>query len=672
MLRRSLALLVAAILLAVGSASVAEGAKRRAENPRLHAFRSCTNLLTYAQRNGTRIIRDTPLAPVSLRPPTPVPIQEDAGSGGEGGGTAPAAPQPVSGRETPADSPTNVQEQGVDEPDWVKASGSTVLVAAGERLHALDARRSPPTKLDSIPLAGAGNELLVRGNRALAITRMGFGGGDAVAAQGGIVPPQQWLGRTRFTEIDISDPRALKVVKTYDVEGDYTSARLTGATVRVVLTTPARGIEMPETNAGLTPSVVRRRWVRSVRRTRTRAWLPAGILRDRRTGKTRRRAAVRCRQVRRTKRFSGLGTITVLTIDMNRGLPAIDADALMTEGSTVYASQDRLYVASERWLGEDPTRSELLDQSATGLHAFSTKTAGSTDYVGSGEVPGYLLNQWSLSEHEGVLRVATTSMPPWESGARSESAVRTLEEREGRLTQLGAVSGLGAGERIYAVRFMGDTGYVVTFRQTDPLYVIDLANPALRRRSASSRSPATRPTCTRSERGCCSASVRTLTSRAAPGACSCRCSTSPTRPVPPGSTRRGWATTPSPRSRTTTTRSRGGRRGTSPSSRCWRSPAATRGRSRAPPRSGSTAPAGSSASPRSTRATSPSPGRSCSATGCCSYRTRGSSPRPSRRRTRAASPRSRSPSKTPTRPDAPNGRPSSTFLRRPAAALQPP
>ena len=162
---------------------------------------------------------------------------------------------------------------------------------------------------------------------------------------------------------------------------------------------------------------------------------------------------------------------------MNRGLPAIDADALMTEGSTVYASKDRLYVASERWLGEDPTRKELLDQSATGLHAFSTKTAGSTDYVGSGEVPGYLLNQWSLSEHEGVLRVATTSMPPWDSGARSESAVRTLEEREGRLTQLGAVGGLGAGERIYAVRFMGDTGYVVTFRQTDPLYVIDLANP---------------------------------------------------------------------------------------------------------------------------------------------------------------------------------------------------
>ena len=93
-------------------------------------------------------------------------------------------------------------------------------------------------------------------------------------------------------------------------------------------------------------------------------------------------------------------------------------------------------------------------------------------------MPGYLLNQWSLSEHEGTLRAATTSMPPWNSGARSESAVRTLQERDGRLVQVGAVGGLGKGERIYAVRYIGDTGFVVTFRQVDPLYTLDLSDPA--------------------------------------------------------------------------------------------------------------------------------------------------------------------------------------------------
>ncbi|MGH2969422.1 MAG: beta-propeller domain-containing protein, partial [Solirubrobacteraceae bacterium] len=134
-------------------------------------------------------------------------------------------------------------------------------------------------------------------------------------------------------------------------------------------------------------------------------------------------------------------------------------------------------VASERWLGADPTRREILDDAATGLHAFATTSAGETGYAGSGEVPGYLLNQWSLSEHEGVLRVATTSMPPWQTERQSESAVRTLEERAGRLAEIGRVGGLGRGERIFAVRYMGDTGFVVTFREVDPLYTLDLSDP---------------------------------------------------------------------------------------------------------------------------------------------------------------------------------------------------
>ena len=227
-----------------------------------------------------------------------------------------------------------------------------------------------------------------------------------------------------------------------------------------------------------TPGEIRRDWRRAVRRTRTRAWLPSAVVRDRRKGTARRRALVRCRQVRRTRSFSGLGTLTVLTIDMERGLPAVDADALMIDGDTVYASQDRLYVGSQRWLEPDAGRAEILDESATGLHAFSTEKAGETSYVGCGEVPGYLLNQWSLSEHEGTLRVATTSMPPWNSAARSSSAVRTLQERDGRLVQVGEVGGLGKGERIYAVRYIGDTGFVVTFRQVDPLYTLDLSDPA--------------------------------------------------------------------------------------------------------------------------------------------------------------------------------------------------
>jgi hypothetical protein len=85
-----------------------------------------------------------------------------------------------------------------------------------------------------------------------------------------------------------------------------------------------------------------------------------------------------------------------------------------------------------------------------------------------------------MSEHEGFLRVASTDAPIWWDApppGEPESRVTVLEQAGGSLETVGEVTGLGRGERIFAVRFLGETGYVVTFRQVDPLYVVDLSDP---------------------------------------------------------------------------------------------------------------------------------------------------------------------------------------------------
>ena len=194
--------------------------------------------------------------------------------------------------------------------------------------------------------------------------------------------------------------------------------------------------------------------------------MPSATLRNRRTGRKRKRAIVACDDVRRTPRFTGVGMLTVLTVDLERGLPAVDADSVMTDADTVYASPGSVYVAtSGGWERND-----------TSIHRFDIAGAErtATEYRASGQVPGDLLNQFSLSEHNGVLRAATTE----DSGRGSQSHVTVLETRSGRLEKIGQVSGLGRTERIYAVRFIEDRGYVVTFRETDPLYTLDLADPA--------------------------------------------------------------------------------------------------------------------------------------------------------------------------------------------------
>jgi hypothetical protein len=171
--------------------------------------------------------------------------------------------------------------------------------------------------------------------------------------------------------------------------------------------------------------------------------------------------------------------LTVLTIDMRKGLPAVDSDSLMTDAQTVYASRSNLYVATQRWL-EQPTTRAPLPAVTTAIHQFDTSEPDRTEYRATGVVTGFLLSQWSLSEYKGDLRVASTDEPVWFQGreARQSESFMTVLRRDGSaLLPIGRVGNLGKGERIYAVRFIDDLGFLVTFRQVDPLYVIDLSPP---------------------------------------------------------------------------------------------------------------------------------------------------------------------------------------------------
>jgi uncharacterized secreted protein with C-terminal beta-propeller domain len=154
----------------------------------------------------------------------------------------------------------------------------------------------------------------------------------------------------------------------------------------------------------------------------------------------------------------------------------------MMGSGTVYASADALYLASQSWFAiplAGVVRPEPTGMT-TEIDKFDTSQPDTTSYEASGSVSGFLLNQWSLSEYKGNLRVASTDLPSWWSSSprqASETAVHVLAQRDRKLVEVGRVGGLGHGENVYAVRFTGATGFVVTFRQIDPLYTLDLSDP---------------------------------------------------------------------------------------------------------------------------------------------------------------------------------------------------
>ena len=449
-----------AVALAAGGAP-AGGQETTAEKPPvLKPVDSCRALARYARRHSKATV-------IASQPgrrgqgPFAVPLADEAPAAGQGGGGGAA------GNDF---SRTNVQEEGIDEPDPVKTDGSHLFVAGGGEGHmilALDARAETPRLVGSVTLPGEDAEILLSGDRILAIS-WGEGG------------PSGYEDATILSEVDVSNPAAMRVLRTEKVEGAYLSARLHGDVARVAISTPPRAIvvEEPE-DEDWTAAERRAAARRAVARAPLGTWRPNEVVADRTTGVRTRRGAVPCGEVRRPREYSGLGMLSVLTVDLRAGLPAVDADAVFAEGHELYAGNDGIYIALEEWIDPETGFEDLPSGSVTSIHKFSIAGA-ETAYSASGSVPGYMLSQWAMSEHGGHLRTATTNVPPWLDEDRppeSDSQVIVLAERDGALVEVGRAGGLGRGESIYAVRFMGDRGFVVTYEEIDPLYVLDLSVP---------------------------------------------------------------------------------------------------------------------------------------------------------------------------------------------------
>jgi hypothetical protein len=413
------------------------------------------------------------------------PATADRAAGGAEG-----APATAPMREGVDFSGTNVQEAGVDEPDLVETDGRTVYAIADGAVRFTDVSGGAPRALAPpfTPDDATPTGLLLHDDRLVVIAETGgvWAGPamrGATIVQADVISTVPWTPpRAVLVELDVADPAHPAVVTRTTVDGSVVGARRAGDTLRVVLSTATQRIPLtqPATASPAAERAAARANRRAVLRARAAAWLPRIRVRNAETGVVRTGPAVACTAVSRPTRFAGVGMLTVLTMDVPNGLRVLDSDAVMSDGDLVYASATGLYIATPRWFdpaaaGDAPPRGSTL------VHKLDTSDPARTTYRASGVVAGWLLDQFSMSEHDGRLRVASTEEPDWWAGeddGASESRVTVLAERNGRLVREGLVTGLGKGERIHAVRFIGDRGYVVTFRQVDPLYVVDLSDPA--------------------------------------------------------------------------------------------------------------------------------------------------------------------------------------------------
>lgn len=359
----------------------------------------------------------------------------------------------ASSAEPEAKTGTNNQVENVDEADFVKFNGKYIYQIHNGTLRILKAWPARElNQIGSISINGQPQEMLMNDSTAVIMANDG-----------------QSL---KATIIDISQPSSPRMLTEFEIPGYYKTARLVGDTLRIV-NQDYNGWQMldqAEVNTSdkdwlqTSSSPSRRLNIRPTTQILNGNRRTIDVVKD-------------CKNVYVPKTTAPQELTRIISIDLKA--KKYEETLAYVRPDTVYASERAIYLAQS---GYGDFKGLATQQTA--IHKFAIKKSETARYQAGGVVNGTLINQFAMDEHNDNLRVATygselkgTSFWGGDSQWITASRVQVLTQRGKNLKNIGQSEDLGKGERLYSVRFDGDKGYVVTFRQVDPLYTLDLKNP---------------------------------------------------------------------------------------------------------------------------------------------------------------------------------------------------
>lgn len=369
---------------------------------------------------------------------------------------------------------TNNQIANVDEADIVKTDGQYVYMVANGALRIVEAMN--PRVVSVTRLRGFVRELLVEGNRAVVFSKSAEGrercsyAYDCTVAGDGTA--------TRIDVYDIENRSAPKHVRKIELSGSLMASRRIGTTILTVVADGDNAGNDYETwpsdlhLCGTKEATVRAKFaaLKKANEAIIKAHASLPTLTDQ--GVT----TSMCAGLLNHKLDQVHTFTSIVSFDIHDPKSPIRTATIRSRPGTVFVSENALYMATHRrknrragWYSYYSSIDEVSE-----LHKFRVGSKpDDTRYVGSGTIPGHVLNQFAMDEWNGNLRIATTLGKVPNPNVRSAVSILS-ESSDGNLVRVGAIENLAPGEDLRAIRFDGDRGYLVTFKKTDPLFVVDL------------------------------------------------------------------------------------------------------------------------------------------------------------------------------------------------------
>jgi uncharacterized secreted protein with C-terminal beta-propeller domain len=431
---------------------------------------------------------------------------------------APPPPQnsPSAGADSATDySETNVQVTGVDEADFIKNDGAYIYILAEGKFRIVDAW--PPkqaSEISAVEIEGTPKKLFVHEGRAFIYSSLdriaqnndygfggfnGYGAGDTECTYGYDCDFTGDGRELKITVLDLSDVAAPRMVRETRFSGAYLNSRRIGNAVYSVVVFPAPSIKgLKYQPDGLwNGSLCNKQYTdeqinaifdalkadnqKHILSTDISYWLPSmkDVRYDGDNPQENNALLESCDNFYRTTQKDGANFLSIISTEVSGAAP-FNATTIMGKPGAVYASSSALYVAARHsqhsvyspWFFPD----DNPIKEASTIHKFGlVNNPPAAQYIGSGVVKGRVLNQFAMDEFKGFFRLATTTghLPD----PKTHSTISILEETQGELTVVGKIDNIAPTEDIRSARFMGDKGYIVTFKKTDPLFVFDLSEP---------------------------------------------------------------------------------------------------------------------------------------------------------------------------------------------------
>jgi hypothetical protein len=393
---------------------------------------------------------------------------------------------------------TNNQVQGVDEADFVKTDGYHIYTLNGNRLHIMGVPEFGQLTAQSVTqLEGHPRQMLLDSaqNRLVVFSAVNAhalpDGHPLKPALGDKSEDGGWYYRipnlTKITVLDITDRAAPALLREVFYEGWYQTARKVDSSIRMAGYSRIQPAIMwgwwqiyqdSGQNKNLTKTAVAQ-YVNSLALSdfipQIYVRMPNGHF------ETNSLSDNACRSFYRPTDSHARGISSIISFDLLGNSMHWDADHVVSNWTTFYSSKDRLLLAEPAhdwwWFWRFDNDPDHLN-----IHSFDISVPGQTRYEGSGRVTGQIVDQFSLDETDGAIRVATTTgfFGRWWLNADErpelENHVWVLEDQGPRLEIVGHIGGIAKGERIMSSRFQGNKGYLVTFEFIDPLFTLDLSD----------------------------------------------------------------------------------------------------------------------------------------------------------------------------------------------------